>query len=164
MSDTDDFPRPSSFLIPSALVVVIFGAGIAATLFTTPMPSKEPVEPTPVELPNPLVTNEITYIQLRNAITSTIPGLRGTVQIETALMMQPGISKKVAEIAEQNPSAMVAVMSEAVERAQIGVSDLNQLQQKLPPLFKEALNNYLGNESIPEPVQEVLITRLNMSQ
>lgn len=166
MSITEDFSKPINFLLPSVGIVLAFGIGLGATIISTPMPSRAPVTEQQIvqELPNPMVTQEITYIKLNSSITSTIPGLRGTVQIETALMMRPGISKQMAEMAELNPSAMVAVMSDAIEQAQIGVYDLEGLQKRLPPLFANALNAYLGSDASPEPVQEVLITRLNISQ
>ena len=166
MSIAEDFTKPINLLLPSTAIVVAFGIGLGATIMSTPMPSRAPVKVEQIvqELPNPTVTQEITYIKLNSSITSTIPGLRGTVQIETALMMRPGISKQMAEMAELNPSAMVAVMSDAIKQAQIGVYDLEELQRRLPPLFADALNAYLGSDASPNPVQEVLITRLNISQ
>lgn len=166
MSIAEDFAKPINFLIPSIGIVAAYAIGLGVTIMSTPMPSREPapIEVSVPELPNPLVTQEITYIKLNSAITSTIPRLRGTVQIETALMMRPGISKKVAERAEQNPNAMVAVMSDAIKEAQIGVYGLEELQRRLPALFADALNDYLGTDSVIEPVQEVLITRLAILQ
>lgn len=166
MTAIDSKMNVIAFTAPLAIIALSFGIGLWSTISSTPMPSKVEVTPEPAleEVLNPLLTSELTYIEIHNAITSTIPGLEGTVQVETALMMRAGISKSVAEIAQQNPSAMVAVMSDAIDQAQANAFDLGGLREQLPEMFKAALNEYLGTESTPDPVQEVLITKLNISQ
>ena len=166
MATFDNKVNAVAFTTPLVVIALGFGIGLWSTISSTPMPSRVDVAPEPVmeELLNPLLTNELTYIEIHNAITSTIPGLHGTVQVETALMLRAGIARSVAEIAEQNPSAMVAVMSDAIDQAQTNAFDLGELRERLPDMFKAALNEYLGTESTPDPVQEVLITKLNISQ
>lgn len=141
--------------VPALLVLGVFGLGLKQT-FSLPEPIMVEAAATVEENEGP----DLEYYKIYPAILTTLPGGPGTVSIEVALAVDKSLkptTKQTTQITE-GASHLIALLGEVTRQIGEGAETLDELLKKLPPAYRDTLNQVLGNEETPEPIFEVLIS------
>ena len=104
------------------------------------------------------------YLRLQQNIASTIPALDGIVQVQIALAVSPQDEAAMLAALQERPETLFTPMQEVLRQQAEQSPDLASLHASLPPALRAAANLRLGTPDRPEPVIEVLITSLLLSQ
>lgn len=165
-------PEPLLFqvttFLPAVTGLAIFAAGHVMLPPQTPLhiarPSVVTPAPTPAEIAAVRDRAPRHYLRLQQNIASTIPALDGTVQVQIALAVSPDDEPAVLEAMQARPENLLTPIQELLRVQAEQASDLGSLHASLPAAFRDAANARLGTPEHPDPVLEVLITSLLLSQ
>lgn len=157
MPSTDD-ARPSKLLPLVGFLAVAgsFGLGLGLSLHReapAETVSTEPAAPPPEEVMK-------VYYPFPEDIYITRPD--GTMVIVSAsfyLEGAPAALLHLQEVAKERQPEIQAALLEAAQKAAETVPDIPAFRAALPDVLKTRVNGFLGEEAMPEPVKEVLLTQ-----
>ncbi|MGS4946785.1 hypothetical protein ACVDG3_14990 [Meridianimarinicoccus sp. RP-17] len=141
-------------LLPPAAPVRLSGSGMV-----TP-----PVEAAPEDAAAEEDRAPRHYLQIQQNIASSIPSLGGIVQVQIALAVREQDNARIAGAMQESPADVLAPIQEALRVQAEKAADLAALHASLPSALRMAANARLGTPEQPDPVLEVLVTGLLLSQ
>lgn len=154
-------PSPLLFALPAVLVAGGFAGGLLWSIGSTPLPTAQPTpEPFTVIDTGPAYS----YLPFRNTLTVAMPRLGGNVYFELAMLIDSRKSGTAEATLEANQSAVVSLLSEAVEARADTLTSLEQIRRDIQPVFRDVLNDYLTEDGDEGPIEDVLLTTLRVSQ
>lgn len=167
----DGSSRPGvTVFLPAVLGFVVFVAG--HMLLPPAVPSRLPTSTVTPPLAN-LVPDDGSadpdraprnYLRLQQNIASSVPSLGGIVQVQVALAVRTQDHDRVLAAMQERPADVLTPIQETLRTQAERAPDLLALHMSLPPAFRTTVNRRLGTPKHPDPVLEVLITSLLLSQ
>ena len=154
--------------LPAVMGLALFTGAHVMLPPQTPLRVSAPImaetEPTAEDLSSERDRAPRHYLRLQQNIASSIPALDGIVQVQIALAISPSDEAAVLAAIEEQPEAFLIAIQEVLRQQAEQSQDLASLHASLPPTFRAAANARLSTPDRPDPVMEVLITSLLLSQ
>lgn len=166
--DGSSLSRVTVFL-PAVLGFVVFVAG--HMLLPPSVPLRLPAQAitpsadlTPGEGDADLDRAPRHYLRLQQNIATSVPSLGGIVQVQIALAVREQDHGRVLAAMQERPADVLTPIQESLRVQAEQAPDLLALHTRLPPAFRTTVNQRLGTPEQPDPVLEVLIMSLLLSQ
>lgn len=147
--------NPRLMMLSAALPIAAFGVAMGQALNPSlpdwASPPAESVETAPIIPPFYLELDTPLRVGLKGGRLQLAVNLAFSARLGTMDLLDLSTRVKTLE------NSVLAALSEDLLAATQKDQDLQRLRQELPAIFRETVNRVLAIESLPSPVEEVLI-------
>lgn len=147
--------HPRLMLLSATVPLVAFAIGISQTLHPAVPDWALPTENQPIAAP---VTAPF-YLELDTPLQVGQQGGRVQLSVNLAFAARLGQTAllDLSDRLKQREQRVLAALSDDLLAATTTDQDVSRLRQVLPAIFRDTVNQILGTEALPAPVDEVLV-------